>query len=285
MNVKTGALVLAVSVLLCACGGDRGKAHTDWAFRDLTGEVRQVISRTYFGGSEGGPAAYGGNESGLAMYAITVFASDGRLAEEKFFNGRNELTSFTTFRRDPSGRIVEENSWTPAGELSLRVLYRYDERGRRTSEEFYDGQGARTGAYTYEYDAQDRWKRRFAETLYSDGSGRRSEVLYRYDAPGRLIEESHHEGAPGRLVLRIVHTYQGGRRAYSSHYQRGRWLEYRCFYQYDDAGNVVREASFQIPDDEDSEAFELLSREEQFPQRLASSLTLREYRYFQSNGP
>lgn len=272
------AVAAAVAATLCACTAGGQKDQSDWEYLDLTGEVQQVISRVY-------GAVLGPDDLQLISYTITAFERDGRLVDERYFNTENQLTGYRSLKRGRDGRVAEELYWSAAGELESRVAYTYDRQGRLESEAWCGPDGTRSGGYSYEYDAQGRLARRLMDASYSDGSRRSNEARYGYDAAGRLVEETYHDDSLGGLALRITYAYEGGRRAYRSDYQRGRWLEFRSFFRYDDKGNVVEEVAYQIPESEDSTVYESLTRPERFPRRLLSSRRVWEYTYFQGGSP
>jgi antitoxin component YwqK of YwqJK toxin-antitoxin module len=207
------------------------------------------------------------------------------MVDERYYNPENQLTGYRSLKRDREGRIAGEQNWSAAGELESRVAYSHDKQDRLQSETYYDPDGTRRGGCSYEYDAQGRIARRLMDASYSDGSRRSTETRYGYDAAGRLVEETYHDESLGGLALRITYAYVGGKRAYRSDYQRGRWLEFRSFFRYDDSGNVVEEVAYQIPESEDFTVYEPLTRPESFPQRLLSSRRLWEYTYFQGQSP
>ncbi|TFG85012.1 MAG: hypothetical protein E4H20_01550 [Spirochaetales bacterium] len=273
-----GIAVLAAA--LCACGPQKAETPSDRTERGLSGNVRQVTMKLYYP-----PQAYGSvpvNRTALDlwMYSITVFDRDGFVSEERYFNRDNRLTSIAIHDRDKEGRPMGLTSRLANGDLELRLVYRYDDEGRRSREEYYDDNGLLTGSYDYRYDDRGRVESSMMEASYSDGSSRLNEIRYRYDASGSAVEEEYREQPSGDVMLRIAHAYRDGRRVYTSHYQRGRWLEGRVFYYYDPDGNLIKESSYQVPDDAEGR-YDGMTREEDFPLAFFSSETRYEYRYFE----
>jgi len=248
----------------------------------LPDRVRQVTMKLYLPPQAYGSASADRKALELWMYSITAFAPDGFVSEERYFDRDNRLTSIVIHERDAQGRPSGAASRSPIGDLEQRLAYRYDERGRRAREEYYDAGGILIGSNEHRYDDRGRVQSTVMRVDYSDGSSRINEVRYRYDESGSAVEEEYREPPSSAVTLRVAHAYLDGRRAYSSHYQRGRWLEGRVFYAYDPDGNLIREASYQVPDDAEGR-YEAMTREEDFPASFFSSETRYEYRYFEGS--
>jgi hypothetical protein len=225
----------------------------DYGLRGLKGPVRQVIARHYQKRYD--PA---GERLRLAVVAITRFDSDGRLAEEKYFDENDKLTSSATFTRGRDGRLSGQKTWSRLEKQEERVEYRYDRQGRLVSESYYSPDGSNTGSYNFEYDTQGRLKRRLMETIYSENDRRNGYTLFEYDASGRRVEDRYFEQATGGLSNRSVFFYEGDRLASSADYTYGTQLANRVFYQHDQAGNVIREAVYWFPEGESTRRYEKL---------------------------
>ncbi len=275
-----GVLAFVSLMAPVSCTREKQRVLSDLELRDLSGRVRTAVTRLYYAVHE--PWAIRADKAGLTAsgHSFLSFSPEGRIDRSEYFDANGALVSATEFIRDDFGRTVSEKSRLADGELEYALFYEHDDRGRIVAEHYRDEAGARTGGYAYEYDEAGRLMRKLMDNSYADGSRREMETLYLYDGSGRLAEERFMDESMGGVVLGIRHSWEGGKRAYSSHYQRGRWLEYRVFYDYDNVGNVIRETGFQIPETADSVKYEALTKAEDFPPAFLISVRETEYQYY-----
>ncbi len=271
------ALVFATLVFLGACsekgqrigGGHYPPIPDERAARGYAGPVRRVVtSRLSLDGS-GKPTLYGSS--------VIVFDTAGRAGTEEFFDAQGKLTERTMVLRDRSGRPEGQESRTASGLISVRSRYDWDEGGHLVGERWFSADGQSLGAALLEYDGAGRLIQRLSRSTREDGSASDLKVLYRYDQGGQLLDETYADTSG--TVLRIEHIYRDGRRVRSADYQRGLWLEYLTFYDYDQYGNVVGERSYQIPENEYGASFASVTTEGSLPTSFLASETRREFKY------
>ena len=246
------------------------------AARGFSGPVRRVVSTSYH------PAFDGSGRLEMFMYSIIVFDRTGGFVSEDFFDSSGACTSRTIAMRNTTGRLAGTESWSGAGILESKATFDYAPSGRLVRETYSSADGTPRGGIVYEHDPEGRLSKRLTRAEYQDGSVRNSLTLYRYDGGGRLIEEIYTDADRGDVDLRIEHDYRNGVLVRSSDYQRGRWLEYRTFYERDRFDNCVRETSFQIPENEYGDSFASATSPDSFPRSFLSSVTTREYEYYES---
>jgi hypothetical protein len=166
------------------------------------------------------------------------------------------------------------------GDLQQKTMVGYDARGRRAEEKYYDRSGGFTGVYRYEYDASGRLSRRTMETIYSSDDRRTGTSEFDHDTAGRVVEERYFEEALGGLANRVVYRYRGDLLASRADYTRGTQLVFLAFFRCDGTGNVVREANYQIPQDEVGDRYADVLDEKGLPRSFLSSVVKSEYRYY-----
>jgi hypothetical protein len=86
------------------------------------------------------------------------------------------------------------------------------------------------------------------------------------------------------LANRVVYRYRGDLLASSADYTRGTQLVFLVFYGHDGTGNVVREATYQVPEDERGERYARAGDEKDLPQALLASAVTSEYVYYPDPG-
>lgn len=244
------------------------------AARGLSGPVRTVTSRSYR------PSFDGSGKPEMYLSSVLSFDRAGRFLSEVQTDPAGKEVARYVPRRDSDGRIVEVESRSPSGLTDGRMKLEYDDLGRMVRESYFGADGRSSGGYLYEYGPGDRPARRSMRTEYEDGSVRSNRTDYRYDEDGLLIEETISDESLGGVVLRIEHAYKEGLRVRSSDFQRGRWLEFLTFYEHDSRGNVIREASYQIPESEYGDSFSSATSEAGLPKSFLSSFTESEYEYY-----
>lgn len=248
--------------------------------RGLSPEVRRVAARLFLP-----PQAYGASKTdrsaySLLNYSVTVFDRDGTVVEEASYDAEGRSTGSTVYRLDPSGRAAGYEGRSADGDTIYGARYSRDEAGRLLRADYFDEKGEPTGSYSYAYDAAGRVTTRTMEASYEDGSNRRNVVSYSYDGAGRLLAEDYAEEDLGGVALRLEHAYEGGRKARTYHLQRGSWLEGIVFYSYDARGDLVKEASYQVPETVDDAPFRKATKETDLPIEYLSSEFRYEYEYF-----
>ena len=243
------------------------------AARGLSGPVRTVTSRSYR------PSFDGSGKPEMYLTSVLSFDRAGRFLSEVQTDPAGKEVARYVPRRDSAGRIVELESRSPSGLPDGSMKLEYDDSGRMVRESYFGSDGRPSGGYLYEYGPGDRPARKSMRTEYEDGSVRTNRTDYRYDEAGLLIEETISDESLGGVVLRIEHAYQNGRRVRSSDFQRGRWLEFLTFYEHDSRGNVVREASYQIPESEYGDSFSSVTAENGIPKSFLASFVETEYEY------
>lgn len=243
--------------------------------RGFNGPVRRATAKRFRPAPDGsGKLAPGGS-------SVISFDKDGRFLSEEFYGDDGRKASSVRVSRGKDGRPAGEETRSASGALESKVAFSYGENGKPAEETYFAPDGKPTGAYRYEYDREGKLAKRTMRAEYSDGSTRVNEVDYRYDEAGRLLEETYAEESLG-LVLRIEHIYRNGVRIRSADYQRGSWLEFLTFYDYDKLGNRVRETTFQIPENEYGDSFQSTTSQETLPRTFLSSETIWEYEFHEN---
>lgn len=275
VNVAGFVITAVVVCLILLNRSDGPKPETERAALGLRGEVEQVTA--YYHREDYESVA---GEMIRAEYIVKRFGRDGQLLEEKSYDVDNRMTGYRGLVRDGSGRIEEEQYWNSTGTLVMRIEYHYDKGGRKEAEEFYNGNGDRTGAILYEYDTNGRLSREFSEAIYSPEDKSTGNTVYEYDDRGRLISQSYYDDTFGGLMHSTVNAYEDDRRVSSADYSYGNLLLNRVFYDHDSTGNVVREAVYQIPDNEDNERYGETTNEDDMPPELLISIITYNYFYY-----
>lgn len=258
-----------------------GQARPEREVRGLSPSVRTVTSELYYATHPlAGPKA-GTPGLEFAGSSRVEFDRQGYITRADSYGPDGKATGTVEYSRDQRGFLIRERSWGADGSLGYDLSYEYDGRGRLLKESYRDASGADGGGYAYEYGDSDRPARREAFRPGNSPSDGRQYLDYVYDGTGRLVEERHYFETMGGVVLSVRHAYRDGRLAYSSHYDRGGWLEFRVFFEYDMRGDLSLEEGYQLPMTADPANYEGIDDRRLSPPEFLISVRQYGYHYYE----
>lgn len=249
--------------------------------RGFSASVRSVKSERYYATHPlAGPKA-GTPGLEFAGSARVEFDRRGYITRVDSYGADGAAAGTAEYLRDSRAFLVRERGWGADGSLEYDFAYEYDGRGRLVRERYADAAGADGGGYAYEYGDSEKPIRREALRPANQAADGRQYMDYVYDEAGRLVEERYYFESMGGLALSVKHAYRDGRLAFSSHYQSGRWLEFRVFYEYDGNGDPILEEGYQIPTAADPERYEAIEERGSYPIDFLISVQEHRYEYYE----
>lgn len=160
---------------------------------------------------------------------------NGKLEEQKKFNGQNASIDRTTYNYDKNGNLKGQNIYLGSNAVQYKDVYEYDSQNRKVSEIRYNFNDEMLYKTEFRYD--DAGNLGVKETTNSKGEPEYLEK-FTYDKSGNLLSRSAYEKG-GAVTTEDVYEYdaKNNRTAWSVYQNKN--LIMKTKYRYNDKGELT----------------------------------------------